>query len=166
MGTVRRMRQPFVLLAALTVLPGCGPSSADTSGSEAAIAAVLTSFTERWIANDSAGVMATLSEDAVFIPHHGYPPQVGDSAIRAWWWPSDSPAMQILTFTMQPLEVRAKDNVAVVRGVTDLRWIQPNGATVDTFTNYGTYLVVLARSDAANWQITHIASSDTLAPAP
>ena len=94
-----------LLTAALLAFVACAPSDGFTNEDKVAVRALEEAYRTGWLTNDSAAVMATLAPGAVLMPA-GVPPLVGDSAIRAYWWPSDGSQTTIHSYEITVEEVK------------------------------------------------------------
>lgn len=114
-----------------------------------AVAAAQRAYVEAWRANDPDAVMATLTDDAVLIPHLGDDPVRGAEAIRGFWFPADGPASEVIHFVSSVEEIRVGGDLAVVWRRFELAF------SVDgtTYRNAGNYLSVLVRDEAGAWRI-------------
>jgi uncharacterized protein (TIGR02246 family) len=119
---------------------GLSPEDTDTV-KEANLAA--------WLANDAEAVMATLTEDAVLLPHHGVAPVVGAEAIRRFWFPPDSPPAKVTHMVNSVTEVDGSGDMAIVWGLAELEFTYEG----KTYRNNGNYLSVLRRGDDGRWRI-------------
>ncbi|MGH8495295.1 MAG: hypothetical protein ACREVN_04110 [Gammaproteobacteria bacterium] len=50
-----------------------------------------------WISGDREAILESLTEDAVFIPHHGVTPKSG-AELEEFWWPDDAPPFRIVDY--------------------------------------------------------------------
>ena len=152
-----RLRTTLVLAGgALLALPtlGSGLSSEDV----AAVRAASRAYVEAWLAQDPEAVMATLSEDAVLVPHHGVPPVVGAAAIREFWFPPQSPPTTVTRMVNEITEVLGDGDLAVVWGRSELEFVYDG----TTYRNQGNYLNVLTRGEDGGWRIARRIWNDPL----
>ncbi len=167
---------PWCLLAA--GLAACGeadraPAAADSAGSvgagrqgsdaaghaaltaadRAAVRALEESYRTAWLANDSAAVMATLVSDAVLMPA-GVEPLVGDSAIRAYWWPDDGSRTTITRYDIDLDEVDGSGDLAYVRGrgLLEFTYVGPGGEASD-LASEAAHLSIARRGEDGRWRI-------------
>ena len=112
-----------------------------------------------WLVNDSAAVMATLDPAAVLMPA-GVAPLVGDSAIRAFWWPDDGSVTTITGYDITVDEVAGSGDLAWLRGRADLRftYVAPAGDTSD-ITSRAAHLSIARRGEDGEWRIVRRAWS-------
>ncbi len=155
-----RYNQPktFAFLGALLlVVCGCaeeggGPlSSTDIQAVEAASRA----YGEAWLSNDPEKVMDTLTMDAVIVPS-GMSALRGEEAIRAFWWPDDSPSTTVNEFTSTEDEVGGRGDLAFVQGSFSLSF-EYDGVS---YSSGGTYFCLLKRLPNGHWRISHRTWSD------
>src|SRR5215813_5659404 len=92
---------PLVLATAVRGNSPVGLAAADTEF----IKSVLEKYRTAWLANDAEAVRATLTKDAVLMPHHGLNPIVGVAAINEFWWPVTAAKTTILKFVRSIDEV-------------------------------------------------------------
>jgi uncharacterized protein (TIGR02246 family) len=126
----------------------------------AAIRAVNEAYRAAWLANDSAAVMRTLTDDAVLIPHHGVAPVEGAAAIRDFWWPADGPPTTITEFSLSDQRIAGNAELAYVRGRFSIGWIQVEPDGGKRYGNEGNFLSILRRGPDGAWRIALQAWSD------
>lgn len=149
------------LLAVVVVgLVACGPAEPGfTADDEAAVRALEESYRTGWVANDSAAVMATLAPDAVLMPA-GVEPLVGDSAIRAYWWPDDGSETTIDSYRITVQEVEGSDDLAFLRGRGELEFTYTGPAgEVSELESRAVHLSVARRDEDGEWRIARRAWS-------
>lgn len=149
-----------LLAGAAAVLAACSaPGPAFTTEEEAAVRAVEEAYRTAWLANDSAAVMATLAPGAVLMPA-GMEPLVGDSAIRAFWWPDDGSETTITSYGITVEEVEGSGDLAWLRGRGDLAFTYrgPDGE-VSELTSRAVHLSVARRGEDGEWRIARRAWS-------
>lgn len=112
-------------------------------------------YYEAWLANDTESVMATLTQDAVIVPS-GMEPVEGQEAIRAFWFPPDSPPTSVKEYRFDQAEVAGSGDLAYVRGSFALA-LDYDG---ESFESEGTYLSLLRRGVDGNWRIARRAWND------
>lgn len=146
------MRVPIIIAAA--VFTACGPAAGSfTMEDERAVRALEEAYRAAWLANDSAGVMSVLSEDAVLMPA-GVQPLRGDSAIRRFWWPADGSRTTITSYELTLEEVEGSADLAFVRGRGDLAFTyrSPEGE-VSHLTSRAVHLSLARRDPDGEWRI-------------
>ncbi|MDX1578972.1 MAG: DUF4440 domain-containing protein [Gemmatimonadota bacterium] len=112
-----------------------------------------------WLANDSAAVMATLTADAVLMPA-GVRPVVGDSAIRAFWWPDDGSETLIRSYAIEVDEVEGSGDLAYVRGRGSLTFTYRSvEGDTSRVTSEAVHLSLLRRGPDGEWRIARRAWS-------
>jgi len=123
----------------------------------AAVQQLRNQYTQAWLDSDSAAVMSCLTDDAVLIPHHGDAQIEGKDAIRAFWWPPQSPSTQVTTFTSEISEVSGFGDLAYVRGRFQLNF------DYDTlsYSNQGNFLNVIVRTPGG-WKLSRLIWNDPL----
>lgn len=144
-----------VLLTGALVLLGCGASEVPyslTARDSAAIAGVQARYVQGWLADDTAGVLATLDSGAVLLPP-GHDPVIGHSAIRAFWWPEDGSHTRITGFTWDVTEVLGSQALAVARGVSTVRWLYEKDTVLSQQTVRNISLSVLTKDATGEWRI-------------
>lgn len=112
-------------------------------------------FVEAWLLDAPQSVMATLDDDATLIPHHGAAPVVGETAIRAFWWPPGGPPVAVVEFQQSYEEISGDGNLAYARGRFELAFEMDVEGQTRMFRNEGNYLMLLRRGDDGVWRITH-----------
>lgn len=121
---------------------------------ELAIRQTLEAYRQSWLKSDPAGVLATFTEDAVLLPHHGDPPVRGMTNIRAYWFPPSPPQATTITgLELTIEEIRGDGSVAYVWGHDTVSWTTGSGASATKWTNAGTYLNVMRRMPDGSWRI-------------
>ena len=141
-----------IALTLLVALGAFGSPNADfTDSDRKAVVQVLDEYVNAWLAGDAERVMRVMSDDAVLMPHHGLQPVVGAKAIRAWWWPPDSPKTTIDKFAMHHVEIGGSGSIAYVRGTQELEWT----TGTKTQRNRGNHLTLLRKGNDGRWRITH-----------
>lgn len=130
-----------------------GSDAALSAADSTAIRATQAEYVRAWLADDTAAVLATLSDDAMLIPPRGLPVQ-GDSAIRAYWWPTDGSRTKITSFTWDIDEVSGTPVLAYTRGQSSLAW-QYDKDTVHQAASSRSVNLTLMRKDAnGRWRIS------------
>lgn len=149
-------------LAATVVIlfAACAPSRTDfTAEDEAAVRTLEEAYRTAWLANDSAAVMATLAPGAVLMPA-GLEPLVGDSAIRAYWWPDDGSETTIESYEIAVEEVEGSGELAYLRGRGSLAFThRDSSGTVDRLSSEAVHLSVARRGEDGRWRISRRAWS-------
>lgn len=112
---------------------------------------VLNEYVAAWLAGDSDRVMATLTTDAVLIPHHGLKPVAGSKAIRAWWWPAGAKPTIIHRFELEHAEIGGSGSVAFARGTQALEWTTGDKRS----SARGNHLTLLRKGSDGAWRISH-----------
>jgi uncharacterized protein (TIGR02246 family) len=138
----------FVLPALL--LAGCGAPDALHD-----LRAVNDTYRSAWLAGDSAAVLRLFAPDAVLLPHHGDPPVVGLDAIRRFWWPAGSSPTTITELEVTTDGAGVDGGTGTLWGRFSLAFSYEDGGRRRSVRNAGTYLMVLRRSSAGEWRITH-----------
>ena len=116
-------------------------------------------YATAWLANEPNQVMATLTDDAVIVPS-GVPAMKDAAAIRAFWWPPDSPPTTVTNFDLVQQEASGDKKLAFVRGSFMLRF-QYDGKT---FSSTGDYISIMQCQPDGSWRIAHRQWSDHLPP--
>ncbi len=137
-----------------TPLPGEGALQLSPQEAERVVAAC-EAFRQAWLANDAEAVMATLTPEAVIVPHHGVPPQAGARAIRDFWWPAGGPPSAVLDFTQTVDETGGSGELAYARGRFHVRYRYEDAGGTVTVANDGNYLQLLQRQADGGWRICH-----------
>ncbi len=151
-----------LLIAAVLVSPSCSEEAEDyllSADDLAALQQIHFAYRDGWRANDSAAVMATLTDDAILIPHHGAPPVPGTDAIREFWWPGDSPPAIVTEFDTTIDEVGGSGDVGYLIGTFRLSFEYEG----QTFTNAGNFLEISRKQEDGSWLISRRIWND---PAP
>jgi uncharacterized protein (TIGR02246 family) len=143
-----------LLLAIGLLVPGCtlqDQQAMDLSEDDAqAIRQVHEAYHVAWLANDSAAVMAALTEDAVLMPHHGVLPVEGAGAIKQFWWPPESPPARITEFTSDVEEMTGSGTLAYLRGRFTLAFEYEG----ETYSNSGNFLRIFRKRGDGSWRMS------------
>jgi uncharacterized protein (TIGR02246 family) len=144
-----------LLVAVVLAVPGCGGVRAEPALSRSdsvAIAGVQADYVRAWLADDTAGVLATMDKNAMLLPPGKMPVQ-GHDAIRAYWWPNDGSHTRITGFTWDVAEVLGGGSLAVARGLSTVSWTYTKDTTESASTVRNLGLTVLARGTDGQWRI-------------
>lgn len=130
-----------------------------TADDEAEVRSVEEEYRTAWLANDSAAVMATLSEDAVLMPA-GMEPLEGHERIRAFWWPDDGSTTVIESYRITVDEVDGSGNLAYLRGRGFLTFTyrSPDGEE-SRISSEAVHISVARRGEDGSWRIARRAWS-------
>jgi uncharacterized protein (TIGR02246 family) len=136
-----------------------GAERAFTADDEAAVRALEEAYRTAWLANDSAAVMATLTDDAVLLPG-GLEPLAGEAAIRGFWWPDDGSETTITAYDIAVREVAGSGDLAYLRGEGSLEFTY-TGADGESseLTSRAAHLSVARRDEDGVWRIARRAWS-------
>lgn len=129
----------------------CSISDSD----QAAIIQTRKAFEAAWLANDSVGILNTLTSDAVLMPHHGDQPISGIPAIEAFWFPKDYPPSQVTEFTSTITEVVGSKDIAYIYGRFKLSFDYEG----KTYSNEGNYMNTF-RKEENNWKLARLIWND------
>ena len=150
----------FITLALTTlVLAALSACSSDNGLSRAdldAVKAARQAYVDAWLANDANAVMATLTDDAILLPHHGADPVIGTAAIREWWFPTDGSPTTVTHLENTVTGVEGQGNMGVLWGLTELVW-EYEGITN---SNGGNYLSVVRKGDDGTWRLARLIWND------
>jgi ketosteroid isomerase-like protein len=105
-----------------------------------------------WLADDTAGVLATLDTSAVLLPP-GQLPVTGHRAIRAFWWPADGSRTTITAFEWSADEMGGTPELAYTRGVSSLAWRYEKDTVRSEQTTRNMSLTLFAPSADGRWRI-------------
>jgi len=144
----------YIAMAILASDACTAPENATlTDADRRAIQALDSSFVAAWLKDDTAGVMATLSADAVLMPS-GRHPLIGHESIRAYWWPDDGSHTRIDAFVSRIEEVGGMNGMAFIRGDDSLTFTYSKGASGFTQSSRTVTLSVVARLPDGRWEFT------------
>ncbi len=150
--------RPGLALGAVLALVACDAPSAHsvrlTAGDSVAIREVQSSYVRAWLADDTLGVLATLSPDAVLMPP-GREPVIGQAAIRAFWWPDDGSRTTIESFEWPIAELDGGSGFAYTRGFSTLSWLYEKDTVRQSSTVRSANLTLLRRQADGTWRISH-----------
>ncbi len=145
------------LLFTLFASTACADSTADA---ETALRALDEKYVEGWkqagtAAQDEA-IMALFAADAVIRPGLGTPPKRGADEIRAFWFPPDTPATNIIVFDHAPDRVDIEGDLGVISGWYELRFEYGDAQ----YAQEGNYLTVARRHEDGQWLVTEMIWND------
>jgi ketosteroid isomerase-like protein len=149
---VRRSSVYLLLSTAMVACQGDPGSQRLTARDSSAIVQVQSSYVSAWLADDTAGVLATLDSAAVLIPP-GRLPVTGHSAIRAFWWPDDGSHTTITDFAWTLDELRGRRDLAFTRGISRVAWNYEKDTVRSQQTVRNLNLTILTRGDDGKWRI-------------
>lgn len=138
------------LVLACTESPNQAPKL--TSQDSSAIESVRAGYVRAWLADDTAGVLATLDSEAVLLPP-GRLPVEGHRAIREYWWPNDGSRTTITAFDWKVDELSGTPQLAYSRGVSTIEWRYEKDTVRAEQTTRSTNLTVLAPGPDGRWRI-------------
>lgn len=145
----------IVRLGLVVVIQGCtgrGLSPDFSNADSVGIAKVQAAYVGAWLADDTAGVLATLDTQAVLLPP-GRQPVLGHRAIRAYWWPEDGSHTRIIGFTLDVTDILGSGGLAVARGLSTVTWTFVKDSVRSEQTVRNISLSVLGRSPSGEWRI-------------
>ena len=144
------------LLSGLGVLSACSggmQSSHPLSAVDVkAIRALDSGYVASWLADDTAGVLATLAPDAVLMPA-GLGPFIGIDAIRQFWWPEDGSRTRVIAYSARIEELNGRRGLAYVRGSGTFTFTYQKDTLSTTQTNHYMSLTVVAPDAKGAWRI-------------
>jgi uncharacterized protein (TIGR02246 family) len=149
-----------MLLLSLGLALGCdggsdrAPRSAQrlTARDSSEIAEVRSAYVQAWLADDTAGVLATLDPNAVLLPP-GRPPLEGVREIRAFWWPTDGSRTTITAFDWTLDELAGTPELAFTRGISTIAWRYEKDTVRAEQTTRSANLTILTRGADGRWRI-------------
>lgn len=143
----------LIFLAAAAACARSPASAEDVSPADAAaIRSTIEAYRHAWLVGDAEGVLATFTEDAVLLPHHGDPPVSGKSAIRAYWFaPGPPTTISELTITVE--HTGGSASLAFVHGHDAVAWTTKANGIETRFSNAGTYMNVMKKTADNSWKI-------------
>ena len=147
--------QVFLSVLAALTLWACGsePRMAGlTAADSAALRALDQAYVDAWLADDTAGVMATLTPDAILMPA-GARPLATPEAIRAFWWPRDGSRTQVTAYNTTIDEIAGTPHLAYVRGTGRLSFVYQKDTLRLEQTSRSMTFTVLTRAADGRWRI-------------
>ena len=151
------MRRVLTSAGLAAVVLGAALSSRAADGEplsgedQRAIQANLQSYREAWLRGDAKAVMATLGPNPVLLPS-GQPPIVGEEAIRAFWWPPDSPPGRVVAMELQVEAMSGQAGIAFAWGRGSLTFSYEEDGQEKLFTAASTFLNVLRKGPDGRWK--------------
>jgi uncharacterized protein (TIGR02246 family) len=147
-----------VLAASLVLLASCRPSQSGLAGisshDSTAIRGVQDAYVKAWLADDTAGVLATLTPQAVLLPPRTLP-VTGHAAIRSFWWPQDGSRTRITSFDWDIQELGGHQSLAFTRGISAVAWTYDKDTLHQISSSRSVNLSVLTRQPDGRWLISH-----------
>jgi uncharacterized protein (TIGR02246 family) len=156
-------RPACLLMVALSIACRSGVAREDSAGDVRSLRAVNEAYRAAWLAGDSAAVLRLFAPDAVLLPHHGDPPVVGLPAIRAFWWPPETPPTVVTSMEITTEGADVHGDRGVLWGRFALAFSFEIDGQQRSLRNAGTYLMVLRRQADGEWRITHRMWDDPVA---
>ena len=145
-------------LVPLLLLMWCRPPQAEpipiSAQDSIAIRATQEAYVKAWLADDTAGVLATLSPQAVLLPPRSLPVR-GHAAIRTYWWPQDGSRTRITAFDWEIQQLSGRQDLAYTRGIATLAWTYDKDTLHQASLSRSVNLSLLARQADGRWLITH-----------
>ncbi len=145
-------RLMFATIITAAACSGARSSSGLAEADRAAIRALDGEYVRAWLADDTAGVMATLAADAVLMPANVRPLQ-GDSAIRAFWWPADGSRTSITSYETTVDEIDGAGGLAYVRGTGQMAFDYQKDAARTSHRSETMTLTVVRKQEDGRWKI-------------
>ena len=144
-------------LLALIALGAAAPLSAAPlrPADKQQIVALHNAYVAGWLKNDKKAVMASIADDAVFIPHDGLMPRRGAAAIAQFWFPGGKTVGRVPCFEEKVTSLTGSNGHATMFGRTNLHY-DLNGKRYQWI---GDFLVNWTKG-SGRWMISHIMSSD------
>lgn len=146
----------LIVVGVALSLPAWGDTCPDglTKTDAAQVRAVVEAYRSSWLRGDPAGVLATLTDDAVLLPAHGAAPIVGKAAITRYWWPAGAPVTTVTRLDITVEGLSGDCRMATAYGNDDVGWTQEDNGTVTAHGHPGTYLNVFRKSAEGQWRIS------------
>jgi ketosteroid isomerase-like protein len=123
-----------------------------TARDSSAIELVRAEYVRGWLADDTAGVLATLDPAAVLLPP-GRLPVGGQDAIRAYWWPTDGSHTTITQLDWNLEELAGTPSLAFARGTSTVGWKYQKDTVRSEQTSRSTNLTIFTRGADGQWRI-------------
>jgi uncharacterized protein (TIGR02246 family) len=156
-------RSACLFIVALMIACRSGVAREDSANDVRSLRAVNEAYRAAWLAGDSAAVLRLFATDAVLLPHHGDPPLVGLPAIRAFWWPPETPPTVVTSLDITTEGADVHGDQGVLWGRFALAFSFEVDGQQRSLRNAGTYLMVLRRQADGEWRITHRMWDDPVA---
>jgi uncharacterized protein (TIGR02246 family) len=156
-------RSACLFIVALCIACRSGVAREDSASDVRSLRAVNEAYRAAWLAGDSAAVLRLFATDAVLLPHHGDPPLVGLPAIRAFWWPPETPPTIVTSLDITTDGAAVHGDQGVLWGRFALAFSFEMDGQQRSLRNAGTYLMVLRRQAEGEWRITHRMWDDPVA---
>ena len=108
-----------------------------------------------WKKGDAEGVMTTLWEDAILMPHHGDPVVAGKEAILAFWFPKDAAPSSVTVFDSEISEIKVAGDHAYIMGTFQLVFEYEQ----KRYTNQGNFINIAERRQG-EWRLSRLIWND------
>ncbi len=145
---------PF--LSAIALQLACQSSPDETlkltARDSTAIDSVRVEYARAWLADDTAGVLATLDSAAVVLPP-GRLPVSGQQAIRAYWWPTDGSRTTITRLDWNLEDLAGTPRLAFSRGMSTVGWRYQKDTVRSQQTSRSPNLTIFTRGADGRWRI-------------
>ena len=104
MNRILHLTGRVALFALVFNVLSCSPPREESITEEATvdleeIKKIRIAFQEAWLRSDSAAVMNLMTEDVIFMPHHGDDMVIGRDQLAEYWFSPQYPPTEVLTFT-------------------------------------------------------------------
>lgn len=146
-----------VFLFSVTYI-SCQPtteSSTNTSIEELNVKQLRIDFQEAWLRGDSAAVMELMTEDVVFMPHHGDAIIYGSKDLAKYWFDPTYPPTQVVRFEADFSGAEVSSSIGYSFG----RFLLSYNYEGKNYTNQGNFLTV-ARKESDSWKISRLIFND------
>lgn len=145
-----------VTILLLLVLPtlSCATREPWSLVDNEAVEATLADYRNAWLSNDTAKVMATVSEDVIlFVPGMTAASIVGKANLRSFWFPTTDTVFVIRTYEITDQEIHGSGGYAIAQGTSLLSWdTVAKDSVLASSTSKSEYLSVLRKEDG-RWRI-------------
>jgi ketosteroid isomerase-like protein len=138
----------------LFLLSACGAPTTLGPAEIAEVEAVMNSFRQAWLADDSATVMRHVSADVtMFVPGAGAPTLTGKEQLRAFWFPGGGKAYPIRKYENTNQTIYGAGTYAIAQGTSALGWDTTiRDSVISSSTSKSEYVTVLRKEDG-QWRI-------------
>lgn len=147
-ASLARLLPLTVFLAACATSPSLPPEAI------AEVEQALADYRQGWLEQDSARVMAHVSDEVMlFVPGTGASTVSGKERIRTFWFPGGDTVYPIRKYLISNQTIYGAGDLAIAQGTSELAWdTTVRDSVINSAASKSEYLTVLRREDG-RWRI-------------